>query len=171
MWCSSDGTTWTEVDGNGFGDANNSAIYPDAVFDGRLYAGTSNFAAGAQVWRTAQQAQAELDINYGTGSPGSFFTLTGQNFPPDSAATIAVNGHVLGTVSTDSAGNLAFLLDTGGAGEGSYHAVATVNPSATASFLLDATESLRPQEGTGPVFEVPSGIAYTSVVYLPLILR
>jgi hypothetical protein len=128
-------------------------------------------SGSAYVYRINQQAQPGLSINYNSGSPGSFFTLTGENFSSDSTATITVNGHMLGTVSTDSSGDMVFLLNTDQADEGYYATIASVNPSATARFLLDADEPLRPQDGTGVVFDVPSGIAFTSIVYLPLILR
>jgi hypothetical protein len=114
---------------------------------------------------------ATLVANYASGRPGSFFTLAGTGFPADSTATVAVNGTVLGTVPTDTGGNLVFLLSTGQAGEGHYTVNAAVNPSAPAMFVLDVGEPLRPQEGEGPVFDVPAGLAYTELVYLPLIER
>ena len=114
---------------------------------------------------------ASLTINYPTGSPDSFFTLTGANFPGNNTATILVNGFTLGSVPTDSSGGFVFLLNTDQADEGHYIVTATVNPSASAMFVLDSDEPIRPQEGSGTIFNVPSGIAYTRTVYLPLVRR
>jgi len=52
----------------------------------------------------AIQQTPGLVINYCSGAPGSFFTIDGSDFPPDSTATIAVNGNMLGTIHTDSSG-------------------------------------------------------------------
>lgn len=38
-------------------------------------------------------------------------------------------------------------------------------------FKLEATEPPRPQEGTGPIFDVPAGIALTETIYLPVLAR
>ncbi|MFZ5807710.1 MAG: right-handed parallel beta-helix repeat-containing protein [Chloroflexota bacterium] len=113
---------------------------------------------------------ATLVINYKMGKPGSFFTLEGANFPANSTATIVVNGYTLGTVPTDATGDLTFLLNTDQADIGGYVVSASVNPSASASFVLDSTKQIRPQEGQGTIFYVPGGIV-THVVHLPLVLR
>ena len=47
--------TWTQVNFDGFGQANNNAIWSLAVFNNKLYAGTRN-PNGAQVWRSATGA-------------------------------------------------------------------------------------------------------------------
>ena len=79
---------WVQVNADGFGDANNGGAPAMAVFANRLYAGTANYAHGSGVWRTDPQVQPDLSINYENGSPGSFFLLTGVDFPPDSTATV-----------------------------------------------------------------------------------
>jgi hypothetical protein len=112
-----------------------------------------------------------LAINYSSGRPGSFFTLTGSGFPHDDTATIIVNGLTLtDTLSVDSSGGFVFLLDTSQADAGYYSVTALVNPSAMTSFALDPNLPLRPQEGSGPILDVPSGIAWKAL-YVPLILR
>ena len=131
-----------------------------------LYAGTW----GSGVFST-WQAKPELNINYNSGAPGSFFTLTGVYFPPDSTATIQVNGQILGAVNTDGGGSFTFVLDTANADVGAYFVTTTVNPSATARFTLESSEPVRPQEGGGPVFDVSAGIALTEFVFLPLVIR
>ncbi len=47
-----DGTTWAQVNADGFGDANNTSISALTSFNGWLYASTGHSpGAGAQVWR------------------------------------------------------------------------------------------------------------------------
>jgi hypothetical protein len=114
---------------------------------------------------------AALDINYDAGAPGSFFTLSGRDFPANAIAAISVNGTALGTIPIDGSGSFSFLLSTANAGEGAYFVTAAVNPSAGTRFILSSDEPTRPQEGSGPVFDVPAGIAYTESVFLPIVLR
>jgi hypothetical protein len=101
-----------------------------------------------------------LSINHASGGPGSFFTITGHDFPPNSAATIVVNSNTLGTVPTDSAGECFFLLNTEQADEGRYVVTATANRSASTSFVIASGEPVHPQEGSGTAFQIPPGIAY-----------
>jgi hypothetical protein len=112
---------------------------------------------------------ATLTINYTSGKPGSFFTLEGANFPINDVATITVNGAMLGTVPTDPNGDLVFLLNTDQADEGYYIVTTTVNPSSSARFNLDSNKLIRPQEGQGTIFNVPSGLI--THLYLPLVHR
>ena len=52
VWRSSDGTTWTQVNTDGFGDSNNGGAYSMAVLGSYLYVGTRNTSTGAEVWRS-----------------------------------------------------------------------------------------------------------------------
>ena len=122
-----------------------------------------------QTYASAYQPMT-LEINYASGKPGSFFTLTGFNFPPDAEVTILVNNVVLGTVATNSIGSLMFLIDSTGADEGHYSVVTDEVTSPTAQFLLDTDEPLHPQEEDGVIFTLPAGIAYM-LIHLPVILR
>ena len=105
------------------------------------------------------------------GAPGSFFTAAGTGFPPNITATVTINSVALGTVPTDGNGDLSFILSTANTDEGAYVVTASVNPTASARFILDADDPVRPQEGEGPIFEVPAGVAFTEFVFLPIIMR
>jgi Tol biopolymer transport system component len=160
---------------------NNMSVYPSVSASGRYVAFTS-FANNLVPGDTNNHQDVfvhersvtipSLSSNYHDGQPGSFFTITGSGFPPSSLAAVVVNGTVLtATLPVDSDGELLFLLDTGQADAGHYFVTVTANPSATADFTLDPAAPLRPQEESGPVFNVPSGIAIMEeLVYLPLIL-
>jgi len=53
VWRTADGTHWEQVGFAGFGDSNNTSTYWDnatAVFNNRLYIGTTNWANGGEVW-------------------------------------------------------------------------------------------------------------------------
>ena len=110
---------------------------------------------------------------YASGRPGSFFTLTGWNFPADSQGTLTINGQVLTTtLAVNATGSFIFFFDTSAAGEGFYNVTVSVNPSASAGFFLQADAPLRDQEGGGTVWVVPSGIAVPlQQLYSPLIVR
>jgi hypothetical protein len=101
-----------------------------------------------------------LAVNYAKGGPGSFFTITGHGFPAKGKATIVVNGLPLGEVATDAAGDCSFLLNTKQAGPGRYVVTTTVHPDTSASFVIVAGEPVRPQQGSGTIFQIPAGIAY-----------
>ena len=53
IWQSTDGSIWTTVVADGFGDPENYQTGGATVFDGMLYAGTNNALTGGQVWRTS----------------------------------------------------------------------------------------------------------------------
>jgi len=57
VWRTPDGTTWTQVNSEGFGDSNNVGVMSLTRFGDELYAGTSKYpAAGAEVWRSSDGA-------------------------------------------------------------------------------------------------------------------
>lgn len=94
-----------------------------------------------------------LTLNYPTGQPGSFFTLTAEGFPENSAATVSINGVVLTTtLPVTSTGGFVALLNTTGLSAGYYRLTVSVNPSATTNFTLDQSAPLRLPEGSGTTF-------------------
>jgi len=116
--------------------------------------------------------EATLSINYLTGEPGSFFTVTGSNFPAAGSVTVQINGTPIDTtLTTDLLGNLAFILDTTEADAGRYLVTVTVNPSLTVRFDLVPTEPLRSLSGDFEIIAVPAGIALAQAIYLPLVHR
>ena len=52
VWRTDDGTTWDQVNTDGFGDADNIVAWTMAVFTDTLYVGTLNQANGAEIWRS-----------------------------------------------------------------------------------------------------------------------
>jgi CSLREA domain-containing protein len=114
----------------------------------------------------------QLAINYPNGAPGSYFAVSGSNFPPDDQASVSVNGSLFSEIiATDENGNLSFILDTGQADPGWYTVDVSVNPNASVAFLLSQDSPTRPMEGVGTVLDVPEGIALTEILYLPFALK
>ena len=52
VWRSPDGTTWTQVNADGFGDLDVAATNVGVVFDGQLYVGAFNLNTGGELWRS-----------------------------------------------------------------------------------------------------------------------
>jgi Tol biopolymer transport system component len=161
--------------------ANDRSARPRISADGRhisfdslannLVSGDTNGEQDIFVYERVDPPPPTLTINYTTGAPGSYFTVTGVHFPPDSQVTIMVNSWQAGMVNASGDGEFLFLLTTVDADEGAYFVTASVNPRAVVSFTLDGNAPTRPQEDTGEVFNVPAGIALTEFIYLPAILR
>ena len=51
VWRTTNGTSWAQVNNDGFGDPDNDTGFSMAVFNGFLYLGTQNVETGCQVWR------------------------------------------------------------------------------------------------------------------------
>ena len=107
-----------------------------------------------------------LEANETTGAPGSVFTFTGSNYPPDSVATIYINGKVQGVVTTDQDGMVVFLVNTQGALPGAYDVTVEVdlNASATNSFSLnDGATVVTAPPSSAPVVDVKDAVFFPSV--------
>jgi alpha-tubulin suppressor-like RCC1 family protein len=112
-----------------------------------------------------------LVLNYRNGGTGSYFTVTGTDFPSNRMVTLKVNAQVLPVnLTTDDVGGFIFFIDTTGAGNGDYSVTATVNPTATTMFTLSPGAPLRAQEGGGTVFSVAT-IPAEFHNYIPLTQR
>lgn len=119
--------------------------------------------------------------NYGDGAPGSAFALRGVAFPPGAQAAVAVNGRAVGQVQADEYGEVAFVLDTGEAGEGRYDVTvatdeerygvaAAADERAVFTIRLNDERPRRPAgEGEGPVLVVPPGVAAMAEWYAPVV--
>ena len=114
---------------------------------------------------------ARIRLNYVAGSPGSHFTLTGENFPAGVQATLSVNGATLtSSLPVNDVGQFILFLSTADAGPGYYVVRVTAGASAMNAFVLDTQSPLRPQEGGGTTLAVPAGIAVTPrTLYLPVV--
>lgn len=120
----------------------------------------------------------EIAVNFSNGAPGSSFTITGANFPANTAVTVDVNGTPLGTLTTDEVG--AFMLritTTTDTDWGVYVVTVTEAPaqvaqaggaSAQTRFTLARSAPLRAPDNTTRTFALPDGIAQ-NWIYMPMI--
>jgi hypothetical protein len=131
----------------------------------------------------------EVSINFETGSPGSFFTISGSNFPAGTTVTLRINTEVMTVeATTDDNGNIIFILDTSSADTGNYTVTISgetqlaQTTEASITFALSDDAPLREREAgvEGIEVVVPSGIGETDDVipnpggfdtFLPLIQR
>ena len=90
VWRSSEGTTWNQVNTDGFGDSNGYGAKSMAVFNGYLYVGTRNPTGGCKVWRSSDGTSWGQVNTDGFGDPGN-----------NSAGSMAVFGEYL-YVGTDT---------------------------------------------------------------------
>jgi hypothetical protein len=138
---------------------------------GQLGLGT----AFAHLTPVAVQENAEyISLSYRSGQPGSYFTVTGWNFPASGSASITVNGYVFTeTVPVNETGSFVFFFDTSSAQAGYYRVTAGVgDTTATAAFCLDVLAPIRLQEGGGQTLLLPGGVgAPLNLTYLPLVKR
>lgn len=131
------------------------------------------FPDPAGKWDRFSLAPPSLAINYDAGAPGSAFTFVGNHFPVNRAASIQVNGALLGTVPTTDSGIFTFTLTTLPAtNEGFYIVTASVNPAGQTRFEISATEPLREMDDNQSIFKIPEGlVAFTDFLFLPLTHR
>lgn len=113
---------------------------------------------------------ATLQVNHDTGAPGSFFTVFGGNFTPNTPVTVSANGVVLGEVLTSDSGELMFLIDTTGADLGFYMVEASGNESAATQIILQENAPQWAPENEGVVFNLPAGIA-AQMIFMPVIIK
>lgn len=109
-----------------------------------------------------------LEGNFDSGAPGSYFTITGFNFPPESEVIIEVNDLVVGAVMTDNMGGFTMMLSTTNAEEGYYFLTTTESDSPTLRFWLDVELPLRLPSGEGTIIPLPGDIAIT-LMHLPFL--
>ena len=77
IWKTDNGTDWSLVNGDGFGDRENFMVRL-AKFKGQFYASTRNWTGG-EVWRSADGEEWERIIDQGFGNP--FNVYFHMNFP------------------------------------------------------------------------------------------
>ena len=116
-----------------------------------------------------QPVPPQLAIDHSSGAPGSYFTITGAQFPPGFPVAISINGHMLGSVLSDPAGGFVLILETHLSSEqGCYQVSAAVDAAASTRFTLESNGVLYPMPGQGTVLVVPDQIA-CQPYYFPFI--
>jgi len=128
-----------------------------------------------------QTPEPSLTINYKTGQKGSFFQITGINYPILNTAIITINGELIGTVPIDNSGSTIFQLRTTNSDNGVYFVTVTAavdppaystqpstDPAAEIAFTINTEAPPRSSTGVEPTHIVPEGIATFYYIYLPV---
>ena len=153
-----------------------ASVNPDISADGRFvsFDSTAPNLVGddnngrVDVFIRDRMPPVDVTINYLEGAPGSYFTVSGSLFLPDSVVSLVVNGVDLGAVTSDANGSFVILLATDNADPGGYILSASAGTlGGSVGFLLDPDSIERPQETNATMFNVPPGIAYTHFGFLP----
>jgi hypothetical protein len=72
-----DGTTWNQINTDGFGDARNALSFSMAASIGDLYVGTDNATTGTQIWRYDGTAWNQINTNgFGDTNNASSVSVT-----------------------------------------------------------------------------------------------
>lgn len=161
------------------GDQANATTWEGVIsVDGRMVAfasGADNLVVGdTNEWIDIflrEMAWPAVTISQTVGAVGSYFGLIASHFPPTSTLSVIVNGNLLGTLPTDSQGQVALELDTATADPGFYQVRLAVDPYwQEVSFTLTETGVVYPSLGRGVVV-VPAGIphhrAFLPLLFLP----
>lgn len=135
-----------------------------------------------QQYAGAYELEAALGINYDIGKPGSVFIITGQNFAPNSQATVIVNGQALSGAIDTGTGDFNFSLQTSSTAAPGVYIVTvtdsnetdslpiTASSASTVSYRLDSEAPLRTEQ-SDPILIVPADIPPGSSTHLPIMLR
>lgn len=125
---------------------------------------------GAIGWQALAGVYApDLSVNETSGAPGSTFAFTGSDYPPNSLASIYVNGEAAGSVMTDAGGTVAFMLNTAGVAPGTLNVTLEVDINASATQSIELVES-------GPTVTPPAGFEGVTFfighrIFLPVVYR
>lgn len=155
---------------------NNRSLEPALTDDGRYVVFTS-FAnnlipsdgnGNRDIFIHDRKTPPAISQDYYTGKPGSHFIFSGEGFAESQTVQVSINGDPLGTVNTDASGNFIFrMITNNGTQQGTYLvALQQGDLLFYASFLLDNDAPLRAGAGAG--LGVPSGIALTEHIYMPI---
>lgn len=112
-----------------------------------------------------------MALNYTNGSAGSFFTLRGTGFPPNSADAVHANGHLVAPVQIDSTGSFSLNILTSPNDSGQYILESNVNASSRVQFALEAIAPFRAQELSGEVCNLQGHCTTKPLfhIFLPLV--
>jgi hypothetical protein len=121
VWRTDNGTTWNQVNADGFGNANNTRVVSLETFGGQLYASTQNSTDGGAVWRTANGTDWEWVVNDGFGDVNNIDIASLVAFDGDLYAVVGNfdTGAEVWHSSTGDRGSWKLVVDTGfGTGRG-----------------------------------------------------
>jgi hypothetical protein len=105
VYSSTNGTNWSQVGSDGFGDSNNTEAISLAAFNGSLYAAATNSATGVEVWRSTDGTswnQVNID---------GFGDSNNTNTTWHSSTAVFNNSLYLGTANSANGGEVWQMLN------------------------------------------------------------
>jgi peptide/nickel transport system substrate-binding protein len=126
----------------------------------------ADFPDPAGKWDAYAFSTPQINANYTSGAPGSYFNITLQDLPALLPAEISINGTPVGRLRVQPDGSLGFTLATAGAKAGAYAVQVSVNPVFAVNLTLDSSLPVRAKVGSLPVLLLPY-----EYVYLPVVRR
>lgn len=121
--------------------------------------------------------QPELNVvGADKGFPGSAFLFEGVGYPPNTPATVFVDGQERGMLTTDNQGQAQFLIQTEADDPLGHYFITLAtdaNTSATDDIRLENDEpNIPPPPGwDGPTFLLDGDTLPPDLLYMPLMLR
>ncbi|MEM9773130.1 MAG: hypothetical protein AAF902_01025 [Chloroflexota bacterium] len=114
-----------------------------------------------------------LTINYQTARSGSYLTLNGETFAPDSTVQLIVNGRFLeprreAAIQVDDQGAFEATIATDLANDGIYVISVDGQPLTKVTLRIDDNYSVRDQESDGALLSIQSGTALDQHIFLPM---
>ena len=105
------------------------------------------------------------------GAPGSYFIITGRNFPPNTSITLFINGILLADVMTDANGTFTVVIvTTRDTLPGNYQLSTSAPYNAATTITLDEGAPMQQPDPQGqPPLTIPTGVQPTSNIFLPVV--
>lgn len=136
---------------------------PDAAF--------ATWLASLETWHNSPVCGTSLAASATDGAPGSRFAFRGVALPPNTTATITVNGQALGSTTTDAFGELAFTLDAAAADEGRYDIAVAAGSTLSLTIRLRANWPAHSAAPEGKLFSLTGGTGIPQhYLYMPAAL-
>jgi len=104
VYRSNNGTDWSQVGSDGFGDSHNYAIAALTSFNGALYAGAYNSTTGMEVWRSTDGA------NWSQVNPDGFGDSNNVGATWNNDTAVFNDSLYLGTNNTANGGEIWQML-------------------------------------------------------------
>jgi len=144
VWRSSNGTTWTLVSDNGFGDTNNYQTGSSVVYRGQLYMTTRNDVTGSQLWRSSNGINWVQVVGDGFGDINNYKIESLTTF--DGALYAAANNWVTGVQLWRSTDGINWTqINVDGFGDSGHFVSLWSNGTVVfnGNFLIDAESNLQ----------------------------
>lgn len=154
---------------------------PRSLFDDGV--GEYDIEVDSGDWRNVTAIDCKpifgVRVNSPIGQKESFFTFTGNAFPPNTNISITAGDKYIGTVTSDGTGRFQVILRSDTASIGRYKINFSTTDQNLASLFTATTQFnieqntifLDKPEGIANIFDIPNGANEKEILYLPLVVK